>query len=323
MFSAVIYIGLPQSKDQKSVKSSGSSKSRKSRSPAALRLPDISIWCDFTNIASHIDHLHIYFKASGFDHKTTITNMEDLVANLDPRGKAKTSTPVIVHSQQLKQFQNEPLYVFVDGLDYKFVLFNLIQAGLTERLVRKPETEEPDTTQAVAEEEEEAEEKFASVLDIIKCRKQLSTMSDDQTEDTASYCAETQTKDDVFSVGHLIVEDYNWKTERTSTIRVFLNSLGAKSILTNLKDGRFCLRLWVETNQQYILNVLSDTELTIGSLDVVLNAMETESHKLTNCCFLVSSGFGQLVCTVLLSSIHPTVLYHRYNLWEHRITRPV
>lgn len=286
-------LGLPQSKDQKSVKSSGSSKSRKSKSPATSRLPDISIWCDFTNIASHIDHLHIYFKASGFDHKTTITNMEDLVASVDPRAKAKTS-PVIVHSQQLKQFQNEPLYVFVDGLDYKFVLFNLIQAGLTERLVRKSPTVEQETTEVVVE-EEEAEEKFASVLDIIKCRKQLSTISDDQTEDTASYFAETQSKDDVFSMGHLIVEDYNWKSERTSTIRVFLNSLGAKSILTNLRDGRFCLRLWVETNEQYILNILSDTELTIGSLDVVLNAMETESHKLMNYCFLVSSGFGQLV----------------------------
>lgn len=290
-YNSIVLLVSPRSKDQKSIKSNTSGKSRKSRSTPILRLPDISIWCDFDTISHHIDYLHIYFKTSSFEHKTTITNMTEMEASVDPRVKAKVPS-VIIHPQTLKRFRNEPLYIFVDSLDYKFLLFNLIQPGLTDELkkTRKAPSIAPSCDVMM-----DNVDRFSSVLDIIKCRRQISMATREPEEDIASCSEEMQQKDKGFSMGHIVVEDYNWRSERTSTVRIFLNSLGARSILTNLKEGRFCLRLWIETNGPYIVNILSDTEVTIGSLDVVLDSMETESHRLMNCCFLVSSAFGQLL----------------------------
>lgn len=261
-------------------------------------LPDISIWCDFSSICQYIDCLNIYFKVSGFEYKTTITNMTELESNVDPRGKTK-APPVIVHSQALNQFKNEPLYIFVDSLDYKFVLFNLVQPGLKQRIFKRSMKKQEESFEVFNQtmrsvSNEQLQDVYVDVLEIIRSRKNI-TVVEETVEDDDSDSVEMPQKEETFSLGHLIVEDYNWQSEQTSNIRVFLNSLGTKSVLINLEEGRFCLRLWIETNEQYILNILTDTNLTIGGLELILDSMKAESHRLMNCCFKVSSAYGQLL----------------------------
>lgn len=66
------------------------------RSSSPEPLPDISIWCDFNNFWQHIDHLHIYFKLTAFEHKTTVTSMAEIELNTDPRAKIKTISVLIL-----------------------------------------------------------------------------------------------------------------------------------------------------------------------------------------------------------------------------------
>lgn len=108
-------------------------------------------------------------------------------------------------------------------------------------------------------------------------------------ERTSSRSIKTQLTEKVFSIGHLITKDYNWQSEQTSNIRLFGNSLGARASLTNLEQGRFCLSLWIETEECYILNILSDISHTVGNLELILDNMKTESHRLMNFCVKISS----------------------------------
>lgn len=187
----------------------------------------------------------------------------------------------------------------MDSLDYKFILFSLSQPGCRRDLL-KVETKMP--SQSVENNSEVgvtlmqaiSENKLASVVEIVRSRRNLAA----QEESVCEPCNSVQTaqpEEEIFSLGHLIVEEYNWQTDRASKIVVFLNSIGMKSILTNFGEGRVCLRLWVEASENYVLNILSDMNLVIGGLELILNHMTTESHRLMNCCFNVSSSYGQLV----------------------------
>lgn len=233
--------------------------------------------------------------------------MKEHEAPIDPRGKV-SSPSVLLHSQMLNKFKNEPLYIFVDSLDYKFILFNLIQPGFT-CLLKGTENHLKGSVDKVEG------PTYASVSEskhgIIKS-KHTSEINHQNHEKKTNCNAERVPKKALLSLGHLIVEDYNWQDDKTRNVRVFLSSVGTKSILTNLEKGRFCLRLWIDTNEHYILNILTDTNLVIGNLEMILDVMKTESHQLVNCCFNVSSAYGQLVQS-LGTPAYPAALNKFYS----------
>lgn len=243
----------------------------------------------------HIDYLHIYFKSSLFESNYAITNISEMEVSVDPKAKILIKTPsVIIHSLKLNEYKNEPLYVFMDSLDFKFILFSLSQPGLIEKV------QTPKAVKSLSRSASSYSNEFEKLLNCTSSNRFTSTVAEvvqeEENETILQRSVEMQTREhEIFSLGHFIAEEYNWQTNGTSKVIVFLNSIGTKSILTNFGKGRTCLRLWVDSSDYYVLNVLSDTNLSIGNLELLLDNMTTESHRLMDCCFSVSSSYGQLV----------------------------
>lgn len=262
----------PSSKgtDKKSKSSASSGKGGKKKGEVQ-RLEDISVWCDFTKMWLHVDYLHIYFKPSKFETKLSITNTFIPVA-------ADAMSSVINHSISLNEFDNQPLYLFVDTLDYKFIVFTLSQPGMTKNLMKAK----------------------VSVAGSVETYENQASLNEVEYEciDYEDYCSYESCKTispPVYSMGCFILEEFNWQSEGNTGIKVFLNSIGVRSVLKNFERGRFCMKLWLEFNEQYVLNIISDATVVVGSLEMILDHMTTESHRLLDTCFKASSYYGQLV----------------------------
>lgn len=280
-FFTISYLGSASSKRSEKSKSSKDSKKGK-QPPAASPLPDNSIWCDFLKVWQHVEFAHIYFKPSRFETNLTITDMP-LEQKTGEKGRGNI---LLNHSLEPVEFRNEALYVFVDSIDYKLMVFNLCHAGLLEGLeMKSKKLQSTDDNQRISL-MSESSSKLLSVLEIVRSRRSLKT--EDETNDTSE-------SKSVHSLGSFILEEYNWQNDKIGEVKTFLNSLGTKSTLITFDKGRLCFRLWIQSRGSYCLNILSDVAIAVGNLELILDQMTSESQRLTECCFNISSSYGRLV----------------------------
>lgn len=83
--------------------------------------PDPSMWMEFKDIQDKIDYFTIYFQPRTFKSKIVISDLN--FHNKSPEFN------YIGHPYILKKTRNEPIYVFIDSIDYKFLVINLAQMG--------------------------------------------------------------------------------------------------------------------------------------------------------------------------------------------------
>lgn len=106
------------------MKSSKSSKKNGKPAKFAQLQPDPSMWLDFDQLKDIIHHITIYFQPRCFKDKTMISDLQFPNKAVDFR---------YTISRQ-DQSVREPIYLFMDSVDYKFVIFNLCQMGNTSAL---------------------------------------------------------------------------------------------------------------------------------------------------------------------------------------------
>lgn len=83
--------------------------------------PDPSMWMEFSDIQDKISHFTIYFQPRTFKSKI-------LISDLNFPNKSSEFN-YLSHPYVLKKTRNEPIYVFMDSIDYKFLIINLAQMG--------------------------------------------------------------------------------------------------------------------------------------------------------------------------------------------------
>lgn len=105
--------------DKKSVKSSKSSKKTGKSAKFAQLQPDPAIWLDFDQLKDIIHHITIYFQPRCFKDKTMVSDLQFPNKAADFRYNISTQDGGF----------REPIYLFMDSVDYKFVIFNLCQMG--------------------------------------------------------------------------------------------------------------------------------------------------------------------------------------------------
>lgn len=101
------------------MKSSKSSKKTGKSAKFAQLQPDPSMWLDFDQVKDIIHHITIYFQPRCFKDKTMISDLQFPNQTADFRYTISTQDGGV----------REPIYLFMDSMDYKFVIFNLCQMG--------------------------------------------------------------------------------------------------------------------------------------------------------------------------------------------------
>lgn len=91
------------------------------------------------------------------------------------------------------------------------------------------------------------------------------------------------------------IEDYIWNSRETADTFIKLKSYGTKNVLMELSKGRHVKKLTIQNEKPYVLILLSNTELTVGKMDEILDSMFSESCMLTKTCYDICSAFGNLI----------------------------
>ncbi|XP_050293996.1 androglobin-like [Anthonomus grandis grandis] len=261
--------------DKKSEKSSKSSK-KVTKEVKSLE-PDPSMWLDLNDVQETLLYVTIYYQPRGFKSKIKISDINFI--------QKSTDFKQIIYPYIPKQIGNDPIYAFLDSIDYKLLLLNLAQEGdKTALCIPEQEEEEEIISESLAESIDICEE---IVLAKTKQESRCSSL-DDTAKRKSIYGQKSQPVS-------LVIEDYDWKSNIISQNTMSINTYGTKSLLIGLNPGRKSYRIWISSSSSYVLQVFSDTPITIGCREEYLMACGQESQMLTNLCYELGSGFGQLV----------------------------
>ncbi|KAF2894590.1 hypothetical protein ILUMI_11583, partial [Ignelater luminosus] len=298
--------GKPDKKD----KSSKESKSSKSVIPLP---PDPSIWGDFNKFGPYISYLHIFFKASAFSSHIQITDIDQNIAGKEvakgkadkgKKGKAEETGPkLLMQNSEIQISRNEPLYIFLDSVDYKLLVINVAQMGDV------CSSEKTKLTTETSFNEQNAYEAKRSY----------------QYYDLSEVMAEAQELERPYPrvpFTYVILTNYNWQTSNVGNMATFINTYGTKSMLVDIKPGRLILQMWIKSDTCFFINLMSDTPVIAGTLEDVLEHMTHESEKLQKMCHDISSTYGQLVQNFGTSKFSEALIaFSRSYLPEHQLSK--
>ncbi|XP_048524202.1 androglobin-like isoform X2 [Dendroctonus ponderosae] len=263
--------------DKKSEKSSKSSK-KSAKSSKSVRLePEPCSWAGFMDFQQEIDHITIYFQPRLFKDKTKISDVNFPNTSQEFR---HINAPIT-----RKKMNNEPIYLFMDSIDYKFLLINLAQLGNV-ALLQKNTEEEDDIEDAMVSSEDVD---ICEEIVLIKTRRKDVSKTVIETDSSSSVQRMT-----CKSVS-LVLEEYSWKSNSLGNAQAILRSYGTRSIMLDLKPGRMSFRLWISADCSYVLQLFSDSTVRVGCLEEYLQTCSAESQTLTNLCYELSSCYGKLV----------------------------
>lgn len=197
----------------------------------------------------------------------------------------------LIYSRSLLSSRKEPIYLFTDTIDTKLIVFNLCQTGNFQRLNKSQEK----NYEVVDTERKESEVKqfdFSSLTDIVKFRK---SKQEERGAIVLHLPIEPEEALQPRTFAWFILEKFKWDRNKLGHPEVILNTFGTKSALVNFGEGRFTFRLWIYSETPFVLNVLSDVHVAVGSFELLLENMAMESQCLTNMCYDISSSFVKLV----------------------------
>ncbi|KAK4881109.1 hypothetical protein RN001_004428 [Aquatica leii] len=121
---------------------------------------------------------------------------------------------------------------------------------------------------------------------------------------------------------YILIEDYNWQSQKISDIVISLRTYGNKTLLMEINPGRFVFRMWLKSEKSFFINIMSDSDIEIGSLEYVLEYMSHESERLMQFCDNVSSCYGQLVQKLGTPSYKDALkLFYKSYLPESTLTK--
>lgn len=265
---------------KKSVKSSKSSKKSKKTSKEP-QFYDPTIWIDFEKISGQLDEIIIYFKPSRFETNYKITNLTmDTLNNV-------IYTP-------LNESGNETIYAFIDSIDCKRILFNLSQTGNTFVSNEDINTSSTSSKETMIEDDDCLTRiLYNRVKNYYK--KPINNEENPASPVTSEDILIKLNHKKIYNKSHIVVENYDWYKIENGEMLTSLNTYGTKTILLELKPGRYILKILICTKNAFILNINSDTNMIVGNLETILNCMCNESQCLTNLCFNISNAFGRLV----------------------------
>lgn len=239
----------------------------------------------------HVDALYLYLKPSQFYFNIKITDIKQTDTTQQNSKDAAQEPKTLIYNRTLWSSRNEPIYLFTDTIDTKVIVFNLCQAGNFQRLNKSPEKvcEDDDIER---KESEVKEFDFFNVTDIVKFRK---SRQEERGAIVLKFPVEPEEALQPRTFAWLILEAFQWDSNKLGHPEVILDTCGNKSALVNFGEGRFTFRLWINSETPFVLNVLSDVHVLVGSFELLLENMAMESQCLTDMCYDISSSFVKLV----------------------------
>lgn len=216
---------------------------------------DECTWIDFNKLGPCLNQLSVYFKLSGFKNITKISDVLSKNADKGKGDKGKknkeaggNSVKFITWTSAISLSRNEPLYLFCDDLDSKFLVVNIAQVG------------------------------------------NLSALSCDSSTD------DSENMDVSFNpFAYVTIEDYKWQIEKAGDILVSVSTFGTRSSIVSISPGRGVFRMWVKSDTSFIIHLLSDSEITCGTLESTLEYMSHECKRMLKLSDHISSSYGQMV----------------------------
>lgn len=257
-------------------------------------------------MTNHIDSIFIYFKPSHFKTSIRLTNLAQSESagkpksDKDKKAKDANLTETIIWPTRILECRNEPIYIFMDTIDTKFVIFSMSQIGNAKYLKKKPKvTKKTDTitSEMIYASGDSDRPHRPSVVDILRRLSKQSTGMIDGNLKKEEEEEEGSTIQSSKPFAYFATEKFQWEKNSEELANVSLNTCGTKATLVDFDKGRFVLRMWIRSDTSYILNILSDSPIVVGNMERVSDAMSKESECLTQMCFTVSTNFGTLVQT--------------------------
>ena len=144
----------------------------------------------------------------------------------------------MIHPYELKPSRNEPLYLFTDSIDFKYLLINLLQVGNTSILEKPhPHPDEPplDIGDSSCDEQDVC---LSIILEKTKLAKQV---------DSASNITAVSWMMEQFNTKpvHMVLEKYTWNvncSDGFGSCKGNIRTFGSKSLIIDLGPGRFSFR---------------------------------------------------------------------------------
>lgn len=259
---------------------------KKSTSNIKSDMPDPSFWVDYEALSHQINTLMVYYKPSTFKTKIEISDSSQK-GQIERKGSTH-EWHVLPKPLILGKCRNEPFYIFSESMDTERIIINLSQMGYTDILYPE-ETSERSIT--VTEKFTECDFCLASLVKRVK-----GNITKEEVKDYISVKKIEQVLVKHYrSVSHIVVEEFNWKTDKLGATVTSMNTYGAKTTTLSLPPGRKTLKLWIKSDTPCTVQIFSDALVTIGGLETILTAMLAESKLLEDMCIQVANCFGNLV----------------------------
>lgn len=274
-------------------KGSKESSNKNDKTPSAVQIPpDPSVWIDFNKLGLHMTCLYIFFKLSQFNSSVKITDIGQPIgkdvgkgkSDKGKKGKGDEGTKMIIWPNLVLPNRNEPIYLFMDSIDYKLIVMNFAQVGNAKVLeIPHPQTKSWSNIPLVS-----------SSLEFTLIRHDEQYVLDNLLKFDLSEHKFELVKP-LVPLANVVIENYNWQNDKVDNAVIFLNTYGSKTLLIDVKPGRFVFRMWIKSDTSYVINLMSDSSIVAGTLETVLESMSQESERLMQMCDNISSSYGQLV----------------------------
>ncbi|KAK5649575.1 hypothetical protein RI129_000604 [Pyrocoelia pectoralis] len=90
-------------------------------------------------------------------------------------------------------------------------------------------------------------------------------------------------------------QKHNPQVNQLGDVLISVNAYGTRSALLHIRPGRAVFKMWVKSDNSFIIHLLSDSEIICNTLETILEYMSHESEKLMQMSDIISSSYGQLV----------------------------
>ncbi|XP_022919315.2 androglobin-like [Onthophagus taurus] len=97
------------------------------------------------------------------------------------------------------------------------------------------------------------------------------------------------------SYGYVLMTEFFWYTHNYGPARAFLKTDGTKSTLLHLKPGKTVLRMFLRSTRNFVITVLSNTQISFGLINEIQEAFTQESLLLQQMTQDVCTAFGKLI----------------------------
>lgn len=242
-------------------------------------------WLNFDECYPHVEELKIFFVPSAYPFHLTITNIKSSVK------KAAEGHPVnqpdrVYWPTTKGTCHNQPLYLFMDALHPKFVIFFLQHKNV--RLQNA----------TFRDEEVEIYGEEGSTAPALGTPKLFNE------DDYNVYRSRAS----------VLIEEMMVEQKGMGPIKYYLISMGTRAQTVSFPEGRSVMKLWIRSDAPYSLEICSDTEVRLGSFHAIAELMNTESLQM--------QGFVQTV-SLKFQSYYETLGYVAFHEAMHEFYRAV